>query len=84
LIYKELAINMTYQTYQWSELNEAMKGTVINSYAASWNVEENRRADMYRIFDLGNPAIIFDSIGKYCRINTDSVNIMKPLVRTYF
>ena len=84
MIYKELAINMTYQTYQWSELNEAMKGTVINSYAASWNVEENRRADMYRIFDLGNPAIIFDSIGKYCRINTDSVNIMKPLVRTYF
>lgn len=75
---------MTYQTYKWSELNEAMKGTVINSYAASWNVEENRRSEMYRIFDIGNPAIIFDSIGKYCRINTESINIMKPLVRTHF
>ena len=72
---------MNFQTYQWCELDEARKSTVINSYVASWNVEETKRNEMYRIFDLGNPAIVFDRLGTYCRINTDSVSTMKPLVK---
>lgn len=74
---------MTYQTHHWSDLDEQMQAFVISLHAASWNVEQNRTADLYKIFHQGNPAIVFDSLKKYCRIDTSHVEEMKMLIRQY-
>lgn len=63
----------------WQALEEHQEGFVILAHAAA--LKTNDYLTLTRIFNLGNPEIIFGD--DYCRVAKESVDLMNMLTLQY-
>lgn len=65
----------------WQQADEAHEACVILSHAAGFKTKDFDT--LKRIFDIGNPDMIFGNKLSYCRIAKQSVGLMKILIEAY-
>lgn len=65
----------------WQQCDEAHEACVIMSHAAALKTKDFDT--LKRIFNLGNPDIIFGDELSYCRVAKQSVQLMTMLTQAY-
>jgi hypothetical protein len=65
----------------WQDADESHEACVIMSHAAAFKTKDFDT--LKRIFNLGNPDIIFGDKLSYCRVAKQSVQLMTILTKQY-
>lgn len=65
----------------WSDLDDLQSSLVIEAHCISLKCDD--REHMLRLFNLGQPDIIFAKDYSYCRCAAESVGVMKVIIRNY-
>jgi hypothetical protein len=73
-------------TKRWEELEHREINAVIAVHAKGLRLHKNSTDKLRRIFDLTRPKIVLgykDGILNYCRVASESVEVLKIAIRTY-
>lgn len=65
----------------WQNATEIQQGCVIMAFCAACKPDDS--ALIERLFDLGNPFVIFGDKLSYCRISKESLQVMRIIFSNY-
>lgn len=69
------------QTFEWNELSDGQQNIIV---ACVGQALKNKDLEtVKRVYELGQPKIIWADSNKYFRVHADSLEVIKLLTKTY-